>query len=94
MIDNRITLPLDAVRLAAERLCEWTCDSPVYDDLGMEHEAPCLVPLLDARDALLASDRDRAYTEGLDPDCIIGGAKHAACTGCSCDCHRHSRRTP
>lgn len=86
MIDNRVTLPLDVMRDASRHLCRMVCQGGV-------HVRPCFQPYLDERDALLAQDEARRYTEGLDPDCVVGGAKHAACTGCSCSCHRHSNRT-
>lgn len=88
MTDDRIVLPLSKVRGSAAVLCRRGCRR--VPALG--HEPECLVPLVEARDALLTSDKQRRYTQGLDPDCVIGGAKHLACTGCTCDCHRHSRR--
>lgn len=82
--DDRIVLPLGAVREAARLTCRVACQGGI-------HMRPCLVPYVEQRDALVAADGQRRYTEGLDPDCIVGGAKHLACTGCVCECHRFRR---
>lgn len=85
-VDDRVVLPLSAVVMAANTLCSLACSRD-----RTRHDDDCLIPLLEERERLLAADAAKTPRGGLDPDCVIGGAKHLACTGCTCDCHRHRR---
>lgn len=81
--DDRIVLPLSHTRDAASALCGWWCGRKRFDG----HIDPCLIPLLERRDALLGElTVDQVSGDCLDP------VKHAACSGCACECHRHSKR--
>jgi hypothetical protein len=84
-IDDRVVLPLQHTRDAAAALCGWWCGRQRPDG----HVSPCLIPLLERRDALLgALTVDQVSGDCMDP------VKHGACSGCACTCHHHSRRTP
>lgn len=96
MSDNRIVLPLDHVEQAAAEFCQIRCHHEPSLTPGItgrsrvEHRPVCLVPLLDERTRLLAE----TFTYDVNPDCQIGGAKCAACTGCQHDCHRPDAPAP
>ena len=79
--DDRIVLPLSAVRRAVEEM------DKAFDCAPGDHASWCLGPYLEKRDADMARQDE---VLGVTPDCRDG--KHEACTGCTCDCHRHSRR--
>lgn len=81
--ENRIVLPLDAVRRAVAESCRMSDCAPG------DHASWCLGPYLEQRDHLMTHEH---HVKGPSPDCRDG--KHVACTGCLCDCHRHSNRKP
>lgn len=88
MIDDRIVLPLWKARVAVVAYCDARCDSSrtVYGDWTVIHDEHCLVPDIEARDALIGEQAD--YSDKVSPDCQVGGAKCQACTGCIHECHR------
>ena len=83
-VDDRVTLPLSAVRAAAIRMCAGFCDDPWTGDLlPSGHDPACLIPLLVERDAMAA---EVYRTTAISGDCM-DSVKHGACGGCACHCH-------
>lgn len=77
MTDDRITLPLSAVRVAVAEM------DKAFDCAPGDHASWCLGPYLERRDELMARDLEPL---GVSPDCAVN--KHApVCSGCSCHCH-------
>lgn len=85
MIDNRIVLPLDITRRAAEHAHAHACRLLPLD----QHDADCLLPLLWARDEQLVTQPGLGQ---VSTDCRDGKHAPMACVGCACACHRHSNR--
>lgn len=84
--DDRIVLPLQAVRDAARALCCWWCGKA----RPYGHVEPCIVPLIEQRDLLLTAALDDRQVSGDCQDPV----KHGACSGCACTCHTTPERTP
>ena len=83
-VDDRVTLPLSAVRAAANLLCGVVCGDPWTGRLIHDaHDLRCLQPLLDERDAMAA---EVYRTTAISGDCM-DSVKHSACGGCACHCH-------
>ena len=91
MTEDRVTLPLSAVRAAADRLCDEICTDPPGGPiiprrvLG-EHDRTCLRPLLAERDLMVANTY---LATSISQDCLKG--KHPLCKGCAC--HHHELKT-
>jgi hypothetical protein len=87
--DDRVVLPLTAVRRAAVALCWVDCTHPVGKPA--RHCDVCLIPALTEID-LRRAEVDRTAASQISGDCL-DPVKHRSCMGCSCACHM-SRRTP
>lgn len=93
-VDDRIVLSLSRAREAASLLCNRLCRARhrhMEDDWVWPpppHDESCIVPDIEARDALMAKDYEVRTISGDCQDPV----KHGACSGCACSCHRHHNR--
>ena len=82
--DDRVTLPLSAVRAAADWLCGYLCDDSWTGKLqSSDHHPDCLNPLLAERDLLMVTT---FLATAISGDCL-DPTKHGSCGGCACHCH-------
>ena len=87
MAEDRVTLPLAAVKVAASLLCNVICPDPQTDEvLAGGHDPICLMAILtDAENAAAAVYAATSISQ----DCLKG--EHPLCKGCAC--HHHELKT-
>ena len=91
MIADRVTLPLAALRIAADRLCNVICIDPWTDEvLAGGHDVACLQPLLVERDLKIADAYDLIAASSK--ACLAG--KHERCEMCACYHHTPKGERP
>ena len=87
MTEDRVTLPLAAVKVAAKMLCQTVCIDPWTGEvLPGGHDPTCLMATLtDAENAAAAVYAATSISQ----DCLKG--EHPLCKGCAC--HHHELKT-